>query len=393
MNPEKRNVLLLATAQALAQTVSVLVVTASGVVGLKLAPDPSFATMPIAMTLVGSAITLIPASLFMQRYGRRAGFALGASLGGIAGLAAAAAVHLQSFWLFMVATVLVGAYTGFAQYYRFAAADVASDAFRSRAISWVVAGGVVAAIAGTNLVRLTQNWTATPFIATYLTLTALSIVALLVISRLSLPPMKVEKAIGPARPLWAIVRQPVYLTALAGSTVGFAVMTMVMTATPIAMLLCGQTVADSTVVIQWHVLGMYIPAFFTGTLIRRFGVLSVMGCGIVLLAGHVVIALSGIEFLNFLSGLILLGIGWNFLFVGGTTLLTQAYEPAERAKAQAAHDFLMMTVVSIGSFSAGVLLNGWGWNAVNLTVLPFLFVATAAVSALALSRVRAAACA
>jgi len=393
MTAEKRNVLLLATAQGLSQTVSVLVVTASGVVGLQLAPDPSFATLPIAMTLVGSAATLIPASLFMQRFGRRAGFALGALLGCGAGLAAATAVQMQSFWLFIVATVLVGCYSGFSQYYRFAAADVASDAFRSRAISWVVAGGVVAAIAGTNLVRLTQGWTTTPFVATYLVLTALGIVALLVISRLSLPPMKVEKATGPARPLWTIVRQPVYLTALASSTVGFTVMTMVMTATPIAMLMCGQTVADSTVVIQWHVLGMYVPAFFTGALIRRFGVLTIMGCGIVMLSGHVAIAMSGIEFLNFLSGLILLGVGWNFLFVGGTTLLTQAYEPAERAKAQAAHDFLMMTVVSIGSFSAGALLNGWGWNAVNLTVLPFLFVATAAVSALAVARARPAACA
>lgn len=381
--------LLLASAQALSQTVSVLVVTASGVVGLQLAPDPALATLPIAMTLVGSALTLIPASLFMQRHGRRAGFALGALLGSLAGLAAATALHLHSFWLFMLATVLVGCYSGFSQYYRFAAADVASDAFRSRAISWVVAAGVVAAVAGPNIVRVTQGLTSTPFFVTYLALTALGIAALFVIARLSLPPVKVESAGGSARPLWSIVRQPVYLTALAGSTVGFAVMTMVMTATPIAMLMCGQTVADSAVVIQWHVLGMYVPSFFTGTLIRRFGVLSMMGCGIVLLTGHVIIALSGIAFLNFLSGLTLLGIGWNFLYVGGTTLLTQAYQPAERAKAQATHDFLMMTVVSVGSFSAGAVLNYSGWNAVNLIVLPFLFVAAAAVSALALSRHRA----
>lgn len=388
MNAERRNVLLLASAQALFQTVSVLIVTASGVVGLQLAPDASLATLPIAMTLVGSAVTVIPASLFMQRYGRQAGFSLGAALCSIAGLAAAAAVRVHSFWLFMLATVLVGCSSGFAQYYRFAAAEIASDAFRSRAISWVVAGGVVAAVAGPNLVRLTQGWTATPFLATYLTLTALGSAALLIISRLSLPPVRIETATGPARPLWDIVRQPVYLTALTGSTVGFAVMTMVMTATPIAMLMCGQTVADSTVVIQWHVLGMYVPAFFTGTLIRRFGVLPVMGCGIALLTGHVFIALSGIEFLHFLSGLILLGVGWNFLFVGGTTLLTQAYQPAERAKAQSAHDFMMMSVVSLGSFSAGALLNGLGWNAVNLTVLPFLFVAAAAVVALTSVRAR-----
>jgi MFS family permease len=386
MADEKRNVLLLACAQALVQTVSVLIVTASGVVGLDLAPSRDLATLPVAMTLVGSAITLIPASLFMQRFGRRAGFALGATLGCIAGLAAAMAVFVHSFGLFLFATLLVGAYSGFAQYYRFAAADVASDAFRSRAISWVVAGGVVAAVAGTSLVRLTQSWTAPPFIATYLALTVLSIGALLVISRLSLPPMKVEAAEGTARPLWTIIRQPIYLTALIGSTAGFAVMTTVMTATPIAMLMCGQSVADSATVIQWHVLGMFVPSFFTGSLIRRFSVLPVMGCGIALLLMHVIIALSGVAFLHFLSGLTLLGVGWNFLFVGGTTLLTQAYQPAERAKAQAAHDFIMLTIVSIGSFSAGALLNGWGWNAVNYTALPFLFVATAAVTALAVTR-------
>jgi MFS family permease len=383
---EKKNVLLLACAQALAQTASVVVITASGVVGLSLAPDRSLATLPVAMTLVGTAITLIPASWFMQRFGRRAGFLLGATLGCLAGLAAAAAVQAHSFTLFLVAALLVGGYSGFSQYYRFAASDVASDAYRSRAISWVVSGGIVAAIAGPAIVRFTDDLATPPFLATYLALIALGILALFFIARLSVPPMKVERAEGPSRPLWQIVRQPVYLTALAGSTVGFAVMTTVMTATPIAMLMCGQTVADSTLVIQWHVLGMYLPSFFTGSLIRRHGVLAVMGCGIALLGAHVVIALSGVEFLHFVSGLTLLGVGWNFLFVGGTTLLTQAYLPAERAKAQAAHDFIMFAVVSVGSFSAGALLNGWGWGAVNLVVLPFLFLAAAAVAALALSR-------
>jgi MFS family permease len=383
-NSGKRNVLLLAGAQALAQTTSVVVITASGVVGLDLAPTRSLATLPVAMTLVGTAITLIPASALMQRLGRRAGFAVGASLGCLAGLAAALAVHAHSFWLFLVAAVLVGCYSGFAQYYRFAAADVASDAFRGRAISWVVSGGVVAALAGPAIVRVTGGLTSPPFIATYLSLVALGVLALFFISRLSVPPMRVAQSEGPARPLREILRQPVYLTALAGSTVGFAVMTTVMTATPIAMLMCGQTVADSTQVIQWHVLGMYVPSFFTGSLIRRHGVLAIMGCGIALLAAHVVIALSGVQFLHFVSGLTLLGVGWNFLFVGGTTLLTEAYRPAERAKAQAAHDFIMFAVVSLGSFSAGALLDGWGWGAVNLVVVPFLVVAAAAVLALAM---------
>jgi MFS family permease len=284
--------------------------------------------------------------------------------------------------------MLMGGYLAIAQYYRFAAADVASDAFRSRAISWVVAGGIVAAIAGPAIVRFTGDLATPPFLATYLSLIALGILALFCISKLSLPPLRIEPTQGTARPLLEIIRQPVYLTALTGSTVGFAVMSTVMTATPLAMLMCGQTVADSTQVIQWHVLGMFLPSFFTGALIRRHGVLAVMGCGIALLAAHVVIALSGVAFLHFVSGLTLLGIGWNFLYVGGTTLLTEAYRPAERAKAQAAHDFLMFTVVSSGSFSAGALLNGWGWSAVNWTVVPFLFIATAAVLGLTLSRAR-----
>jgi MFS family permease len=386
MKNEKRNVFLLAGAQALFQTVSVLMVTASGIVGLELAPDPRLATLPVAMTLLAATATMIPASLLMQRYGRKAGFLLGATLGSAAGLTAALAVQNHDFWLFVAASMLAGAYSGFAGYYRFAAAEIASSAFRSRAISWVVAGGVVAAVAGTNIVRFTQNLHATPFFASYLALTLLGIAALFVISRLSLPPLVVDPVSGPARPLWTIIRQPVYITALICSTVGFSVMVMVMTATPLAMLSCGFSVGDSATVIQWHVLGMFVPSFFTGALIRRFGLLPIMGMGVALLGGHVAVALSGIAFLQFLSGLILLGVGWNFLFVGGTTLLIDTYRPAERAKAQAAHDFLMMAVVSIASFSAGGLLNAWGWNSVNVTVLPFLVLAAAAIGALALTR-------
>jgi MFS family permease len=311
---------------------------------------------------------------------------LGTLLGSVAGITSAVGIYLHNFWLFTLASMLLGGYAGFTQYYRFAAADIASPEFRSRAISWVVAGGVVAAVAGPNLVRMTQHWGSQPFIATYVTLTVLSIAALAVISRLALPPLKAEPTAGIARPLWAVIRQPVFLTAVIGSTVGFAVMSTVMTATPIAMLMSSHTMNDSASVIQWHVLGMYLPSFFTGALIRRLGVLGVMGAGIVLLWGHVAIALSGIAYLHFLSGLILLGVGWNFLFVGGTTLLTEAYRPAERAKVQATHDFIMFGVVSMGSLSAGGALNHWGWASVNFIVMPFLLLAAIAVGGLALQR-------
>lgn len=393
MNPapaEMRNVFLLAGAQALFQTASVMVMMLSGLAGLQLASDKSLATLPIAMMMVAAAASMIPASMLMQRLGRKAGFLLGTTLGCLAGLTAAGAIWLHSFWLFVFANMLVGGYQGFAQYYRFAAADVASADFKSRAISWVIAGGVVAALAGPNIARVTQGIGPVPFMASYLALSGLSVLALLVVTRMAIPPMMGAEAHGPARPLLEIMRQPVFMTALIGSSVGYAVMVMVMTATPLAMQICGQSLGAAATVIQWHVLGMFLPSFFTGNLIRRYGVLPIMGIGIALLGGHVAVALTGIEFLHFLSGLILLGVGWNFLFIGGTTLLIEAYRPAERAKTQAAHDFLMFGAVSVASFSAGGLLNAWGWQSVNLTVLPFLGVALMAVLGLVLVRRRAA---
>lgn len=393
MNPtraETRNVLLLASTQALFQTVSVMVMTLSGLVGLQLATDKGLATLPIAMMMVAAAATMIPASMFMQRFSRKAGFLLGTALGCAAGLTAAGAIWLHHFWLFVFANMLVGSYQGFAQYYRFAAADIASADFKSRAISWVIAGGVVAALAGPNIARVTQGMGTVPFMAAYFASFAVSVLALLIVTRIDIPPMVVSEVHGLARPLPKIMCQQVFLTALIGSSVGYAVMVMVMTATPLAMQICGQSLGASATVIQWHVLGMFVPSFFTGNLIRRHGVLPIMGIGIVLLAGHVAIALTGVEFLHFLSGLILLGVGWNFLFIGGTTLLTEAYRPAERAKTQAAHDFLMFGAVSLASFSAGGLLNAWGWQSVNLTVLPFLGLALIAVTGLLLVRRRAA---
>ena len=372
---EKRNVLILASTQALFQTASVMVITLSGIVGWMLATNKSLATLPIAMMMVAAAVTMIPASLFMQRYGRKAGFLLGATLGGVAGLLAAIAIWRESFPLFVAANMLVGSYQAFAQYYRFAAAEAASADFKSRAISWVIAGGVIAAVAGPNLVRFTQNVGTVPSALTYLSMVALSILAILLLSRLSLPPESTTEIHSPGRSLPAIIRQPIFLTALAGSAIGSAVMLLVMTATPLAMQLCGLPIDSAATVIQWHVLGMFAPSFFTGNLIRRFGVLTIMASGVALLLGHVAIALSGIAYLNFLSGLILLGLGWNFLFVGGTTLLTDAYRPSERAKVQAAHDFLMYIAISIATFSSGSLLSAFGWRAVNLAVLPMLAVA------------------
>ncbi len=383
---EKTQVFLLASAQALFQTASVMVMTLSGLVGLRLASEKGWATLPIAMMMVAAAATMIPAAILMQRVGRKKGFLLGAAAGVFAGVLAAVAVWLESFAAFVVANMLVGVYQGFAQYYRFAAADIASVDFKSRAISWVIAGGVVAAVAGPNLARLTQAWGATPFVSAYLSLALLSVLALLIVSRLQMPAIAKTAEQGEARPLFVIMRQPTFLTAVIASSVGYAVMIMVMTATPLAMQMCGQSLGAAATVIQWHVLGMFLPSFFTGNLIRRFGVLPVMGSGLVFLCTHVLIAFHGTAFVHFLSGLIFLGLGWNFLFIGGTSLLTESYQPSERAKTQAAHDFIMFAAVSLASLSAGGILNAWGWQSVNMTVLPFLLLALGAVLSLAWRR-------
>jgi MFS family permease len=383
---EKKNVLVLASMQALFQTASVMVMTISGLVGQLLAPDKRLATLPIALMVVAAASTMIPASLFMQKFGRKPGFILGICLGGSAGAVAAMGIWLANFWIFVVANMLVGSYQGFAQYYRFAAADSASENFKSRAISWVVAGGVVSALAGPNIARFTKDIGPVAYMAPYMVMCVLATIALLLASQISIPPMAKQASVSSsARPLFEIIKQPVFLTAVTGSSIGFSVMIMVMTATPLAMKVCGHPLGLATTVIQWHVLGMFAPSFFTGSLIRRFGVLTIMATGALLMFWHILFAITGTEFFNFVSGLVLLGIGWNFLFIGGTTLLTKAYLPGEQAKTQATHDFLMFSLVSIASFSAGGVLEAWGWRTVNIVALPVLCIALAAITGLALS--------
>jgi MFS family permease len=380
---EKRNVVLLAASQALFQTISVLIMTVGGLAGYMLAADKALATLPISAMSVGTAIATIPASLLMARIGRRGGFIIGTVLGIVGGALGVGGLLIGSFWLFCFAHLFMGAYQGFAQFYRFAAADAASAEFRSRAISLVLAGGVFAAFAGPALANVTTGLSLSmPYIASYAAIIVVTLLATTIVSLIRVPPPQAETINEPARPLAVIARQPVFLVALVGAAVGYGVMIMAMTATPLAMVGHHHDLGATALVIRWHTLGMFVPSFFTGSLIARFSAPRIMLAGIGLLAGHVAIALSGVELLHFTSALVLLGVGWNFSYIGGTALLTEAYRPSEKAKVQATNDFLILGVVVAASFASGGLLHHLGWVGVNLTALPFLLVAGAMIATL-----------
>lgn len=368
----RRNVPLLAASQALALSAVVLSVTLAGILGAMLAPDKGWATLPIAAMVMGTAIASIPASLLMRRLGRRAGFLIGAALGIAGSTLAATGLQMQSFAVFVVGHLLLGSYQGFANYYRFAAAEAAGPQHAGRAISWVVAGGVVAAFAGPQIAVWGRDWLPQhAFLGSYVAQGLLSLAAMVLLSRLDLPHL-VAAGGEPARRLREIVAQPALRAAVIGAAVGYAVMILAMTATPLAMLGCGFGTDDVKPVIQWHVFGMFAPSFFTGTLVARFGAPRVMRMGFLLLIAHVAVAASGVAYLHFLSALVLLGVGWNFAFVGATALLTQCYRPSEQTKVQALNEGLVFGLVALGSLGAGWMYDRFGWTVMNLAVLPVL---------------------
>lgn len=375
MTTQGRNVLLLATSQALMLSAVVLSMTLAAILGAMLAPDRGLATLPIASMVIGTALTSIPASLLMRHIGRRWGFVIGAALGASGSAVAALGLLTTSFHWFVIGHLLIGGYQGFANYYRFAAAEAAGPQGAGKAISRVVAGGIVAAFIGPQIAVWGRDWMPHyAFLGSYAAQALLSVVAIGVLSRLNLP-RPVALTGMPARSLREIMAQPALRAAVAGSTVGYAVMVMAMTATPLAMLGCGFDATDVKPVIQWHVFGMFAPSFFTGQLLARFGAPRVMQAGFLLLIGHVVIAASGLEQLHFLSALVLLGVGWNFAFVGGTALLTQSYRPSEQTKVQALNEGIVFSLVALGSLGAGWLYDRFGWMALNLAVLPLLVLA------------------
>lgn len=375
-DPTVRNVVLLSCCQALAMSAMSVNMTVTALVGNMLSDDPALATLPLALQFTATMCTTMPASLVMRRIGRQAGFAIGVLVGVSGALLAMAMIFERHFAGFCFASMLMGSFMGFAVFYRHAAADTASDAFRSKAISLVMAGGVVSALLGPELAK----WSYDLFEATALgpvtfsgCFLVVAVVLTLILAFLRFVDIPLEAAhthSEPERPLHVIARQPRFMVAAAGGMIGYGVMSFVMTATPLAVVACGFSFTDAAFIVQWHAVAMFAPSFVTGSLINRFGVLQVMMAGAALLLLCVGVNVSGLELYQFWWGLVLLGVGWNFLFIGGTSLLAECHTGAEKAKVQGLNDFLVFTSVAAASFSAGAIFHNFGWVVLNLGVLP-----------------------
>ncbi|HJP21112.1 MAG TPA: MFS transporter [Alphaproteobacteria bacterium] len=373
MNRAQRNVTVLAACQALLLTGNAILIALSPLVGFELAADKAYATLPVTTYVVATALSTVPASFLMKRVGRRVGFMSGAVIGVLAGALSSYAIYAGDFLLFSAGTGLAGLYNAAGQYYRFAAVDVASGSFKSKAISFVLAGGIVGAFLGPGSAIWTRDiFPDHLFLGSYMSTMIFAFLAIGLLMLVDIPPPSEEERQSGGRSLATIAAQPVFLVAVLGGMIGYGVMNLVMTATPLAMTAHHHPFGDTAMVIQWHIVGMFAPAFFTGTLINRFGVLKIMLAGTLLMFACVAVALSGFEFLYFWTSLVLLGLGWNFLFVGGTTLLTECYVPAEKFKVQAINDFLVFGTVAAASLTSGTLLHLIGWHAVLYGALPFL---------------------
>ncbi len=368
----KRNVTLLALGQAMLITGTSLLLASCALVGLTLTSIKSLATLPLALLFLAQMATTIPASLYMQRVGRRLGFMTGAVFGMAGAAIATIGVFKAEFSIFCFGTILIGVFNGFGQYYRFAAAETAPEDYRSRAISYVLAGGLIAAFAGPNLAKWSRQLLPAEFAGSYAILIGIYLLALGVAFFLRMPePGAAARATG-GRPLGEIARQPAYLVAVASAMVGYGVMNFIMIATPLAMHDYAHPFSDTAFVIQWHVFGMFVPSFFTGQLIRKFGTANIILVGVLLLGLCVGINFTGIAVIHFWSSLVFLGFGWNFMFVGATTLLTETYFVNEKAKAQALNDFIVFGTVTLTSLSSGAVQNILGWKTINMAVIPFL---------------------
>ena len=371
LHRDNRNVLVLATSQALFMTGMSINAILTGLAGLMLATDKVLATLPFTAVIIAMMFTTVPASLLMNRIGRRPGFIFGALIGVLGGLISAYGIYVREFWFLVAGTFVFGMFGGFAQYFRFAAADIARPEFKSKAISLVLAGGVIAAIAGPELAKWANGlFEPILFLGAYVVISTLALISALLLCWLDIPKPTAEDNKSSGRPLLEIMQQPTFIVAVLCGMIGYSTMALVMTAIPLFMQFCGFGVSDTAFIIQWHSLGMFAPAFVTGHLIQRYGVLNIILIGIVLQAGALILAVSGIAIHNFWFALVSVGIGWNFIFVGGTTLLTECYSPAERAKTQAVNDLIVFGSVAMASLLSGAILHLFNWNTVMAIAAP-----------------------
>ena len=381
-----RTLFLLACCQALLLTNAAGLVALNGLVGYGLSSNKSLATLGVTTYVMGSALSTLPMSLWMARVGRRRGFMAGALLNVFGCGLAMLALSAQSFALFCAATAVIGVYNAVGLQYRFAAAEVATPTDRATATSLVLAGGIAGGVLGPQLTRAGQHLFATPFLGSFLMLAITALLALLIQSQVHVPKPGVLQRGDAGRALRDVVRQPVFLVAAISGALGYGLMNLLMTATPLAMSFCSYPYTQAVLVIQWHVIGMYAPAFVTGNLIKRYGVLTIIGSGIAILAVGSLVALHGTSVSHFVMSLVLVGLGWNFMYTGGTVLLADCHSPAEKARAQGANDFLVFAVMGISSFSSGALVSSAGWQVMNYAALVVLACAAALLMWFALER-------
>jgi len=386
MNSTKRNVGLLAACQALLFTNNSTLIAINGLAGLALAPYVALATLPVTCWILGGAIGTMPASLHMKRVGRQRGLTSGTFWGVVGALICAGAIWLQSFWLLCFGTLVWGVYNAYGQYYRFAAADVAPADFKATAISLVLAGGLVGGILGPTGSRWTIDLLTPKFMGAYLALIGVALLTMLLLRFVRIPTPSAAEQAAAGRPLREIAAQPKFIVAVLAGAIGYGVMNFVMTSTPIAMQVCGHPYGDAAFVISSHVIGMFAPSFVTGPLIKRIGALPVMFGGVVLNFAAISVALSGIAVSHFWWALVLIGVGWNFLYLSGTTLLTETYRPEERAKAQGTNEQAIFIMMAISSLSSGMTVTTAGWERVNLLAVPLIGVVAVALTWYALTR-------
>ena len=388
---ERRSVALLAACQAMLFTNNSTLIAINGLAGLALAPTATIATLPVTCWVAGGALATVPASHYMKRVGRKKGLVRGAAIGIVGALLCAAAIWQANFWMLCFGTLVFGGFNAFGQYYRFVASEVARPESRANAVSLVLAGGLVGGILGPTTSRLTVDLMAPKFVAAYLALIAFVLVTIAILSRLRIPDLSASEQAASGRPLSEIARQPTFVVAVAAAAISYGVMNFLMVSTPLAMRACGHPYGDAAFVISSHVIGMFAPSFVTGGLIRRFGAVPVMLAGAVLNVVSITIALAGVDVANFWWSLVLLGVGWNFLYIGATTLLTETYRPEERAKAQGANEFAIFCMMAVSSLSSGMIVTNAGWEKVNFAATPLVAAVILALGWLLLSNRRRAA--